>query len=269
MAQKLRDDKIGTLSQSSGIITMSASTSIPVYLTIGGQQYKITSSLSRTISTDISMGINQLYMIYAVRNSGNTELRISSNVNSTGPSGFASWLLVGAFYSNGSNVFGGFVTITGIPMSDEISYSPTLQSSGGGNITLNATGVINPYGYWQRIGNQMKMYAGFRNGTAGTATGTAGGVMIGLPSGLTGTTSRSSDGNFGTAVGAGPGYIPAVGSANYSWYFVYNGVTLSPIKLGTGSVLSVSDIVAQTSLNLDVTFGMLTPAWTNTPLKDL
>lgn len=269
MAQKLRDDKIGALSHSGGAIVMAASSSVPAYLTIGGQQYKITSSLNRTIATDLSMGVNQLYMVFAVRNAGNTELRISANVNSTGPSGFVSWKLVGAFYSNGSNVFGGFVNIEGVPMSQEITYLPSLQSSGGGNITLNATGIIPPYGYWQRIGNQLKMYAGFRNGTAGTASGAAGGVMIGLPSGFSGTTSRSSDGNFGTAVGAGPSYIAASGSANHSWYFVYNGQTLSPIKLATGSVLSVADLLAQTSLNLDVTFGMLSPVWTNTPLKDL
>jgi len=110
MAQKLRDDKIGVLSHSGGIITLSASTSSITWLTIGGQQYKVTSSLNRTIVTDVTLTLQNLYMVYAVRNAGNTELRISTNVNSIGPSGFSSWKLVGAFYTNTSATFNGLVS---------------------------------------------------------------------------------------------------------------------------------------------------------------
>ncbi|OQW46488.1 MAG: hypothetical protein A4S09_16355 [Proteobacteria bacterium SG_bin7] len=261
MPQKLFEDKIGLLSHSAGSITLAASR-----LTIGGQQY-VTTSLTRAIATDLTMTANTLYMIYAVLNSGVVELRFSANVNSSGPAGFTAWKLVGAFYSNATPAFGAFVNIDGIPMSGEIAYSPSLQSSGGGNITLNATGVISPYGYWQRIGNQLKMYAGFRNGTGGTATGAAGGIMLGLPSGIVGTSNRASDGNFGTFVASGGGYKGGPGADTHDWYFVSNGTTLTPIRPLSGSVLAVADLVAQYSLNVDTTFGIA--AWSNTPLKDL
>lgn len=122
MGQRQVADKIGTLTGGTSI-TLGAST-----LTIGGQQYRNTSSISRLISTDVTLVANGLYMIYAVNNLGNIELRISSNVNSVGPSGFLSWKLVGAFYANGvtgSIAFGSFVNIEGAPTSDWITWTPT------------------------------------------------------------------------------------------------------------------------------------------------
>lgn len=108
MGQKLREDKLGTLSHSSGIITMAASTSSPAWLTIGGQQYKVTSNLARTITSDVTLSANSNYYVYAVSVSGAPQLRISTNANSVGPAGFSSWRMVGNFLSNGSSAFGGF-----------------------------------------------------------------------------------------------------------------------------------------------------------------
>ncbi len=132
MAQVLFADKIGTLSHGSGIITLTASC-----LTIGGQQYVNTTSLSRTISTDVTLAANVLYMIYAVRNAGNTELRISTNVNSIGPAGFLSWKLVGAFYSNNLTVplFGSFVNIEGVPSTSLMDIDVTSPNSSWTSVT--------------------------------------------------------------------------------------------------------------------------------------
>lgn len=110
MAQKLFDDKIGNLTHAGGTITIA-----PSIITVGGQQYRTTSPLSRPIVSDVVLAANSLYMVFAVLVSGVVELRISSNVNSVGPSGFAAWKLVGAFYSNGNSpiAFGSFVNIKG------------------------------------------------------------------------------------------------------------------------------------------------------------
>lgn len=102
MGQILQADSIGALSHSSGVITLAASR-----LTIGGQQY-VTSSLNRTISTDVTMTANTRYQIFAVVSGGVVSLRISTNENSVGPSGFSSWKLVGSFQSNRLSVFGSF-----------------------------------------------------------------------------------------------------------------------------------------------------------------
>lgn len=97
MAQKLFNDKIGTATHSTGVISLAASK-----LTIGGQQYITTSSVSRTITNDVTLAANTLYMVYAVISGGAVALRISTNVNSVGPAGFSSWKLVGAFDTDGT-----------------------------------------------------------------------------------------------------------------------------------------------------------------------
>lgn len=108
MGQKIREDKVGALSHNSGNITMTALESNPAWLTIGGQQYKIISSLSRAISLDVTLAANTGYQVFAVVSNGVASLRISTNNNDTGPSGFAVWKLVGSFISNGSAAFGSF-----------------------------------------------------------------------------------------------------------------------------------------------------------------
>ena len=128
MGQKLREDRIGTLSHSSGTITLG-----PSVLTIGGQQYVTTSSVSRTISSDVTMTNFSRYMIYAVVVSNIVQLRISSNLNSVGPAGFNRWKLVGAFYVDGATVpaFGEFTNIEGAPSSQKIFlryFSTAAQS---------------------------------------------------------------------------------------------------------------------------------------------
>lgn len=84
-------DKIGALSESGGSLFLSPST-----LTIGGQQYRTTSTISIMLS---SLTANRRYQVFAVINSGNVELVTSLNNNDVGPAGYTAWKLVGAFYT--------------------------------------------------------------------------------------------------------------------------------------------------------------------------
>lgn len=108
MGQKVREDKIRTLSHGSGVITMAASEISPAWLTIGGQQYFITSNLSRTITLDVTLVASTNYQIFAVVSGGVPQLRISTNSDSVGPSGFTFWKTIGGFFTNTSAGFGGF-----------------------------------------------------------------------------------------------------------------------------------------------------------------
>lgn len=154
-------DKIGTLGHSSGIVTLNAPTGqLFNVITIGGQQYRV-GSLSRTISSDVTLSANLLYMVFAVVSGGVVLLRISSNFNSVGPVGFTAWKLVGAFYANGitGNIaFGSFITIEGVPTSDWITWTPT------GTWT---TGIWR--GRKMRIGPNMHYHAGIN--LTGTPSG--------------------------------------------------------------------------------------------------
>jgi hypothetical protein len=163
MGQKLQNDKIGTLSQSSGIITMAATSSSPSYLSIGGQQYQVTASLSRTITTDVTLTAKNLYHIYAVVSGGVVDLRISANVNSVGPSGFTSWLLIGAFYSTSSSTFDNFINKTGRILTTQYSPGAGTHNVIPYTIRLKAT-VIGAGGGGSGAGS-------FSGGTAGTVGG--------------------------------------------------------------------------------------------------
>jgi len=124
MAQKLRDDKIGTLQHSAGNIQMIASLSNPAYLTIGGQQYKVTSTLVVALPAMTSL---TRYQVYAVQSGGVVSLVISQNENSVGPAGYTRWKLIGSLMANGltSVSFGSFINIKGAPMSLPVDFTPT------------------------------------------------------------------------------------------------------------------------------------------------
>lgn len=105
MAQILFKDKIGTLSEAAGVISL-ASGSI---LTIGGQQYTTSAILQVTPS---SLTVNSWYRIYAVESGGAVSLVVDTNNNSTGPSGQSAWKLVGHFYSDSVGAVVGVVAAT-------------------------------------------------------------------------------------------------------------------------------------------------------------
>ncbi len=137
MAQKIRDDKIGALSHSAGNILMAASIASPAYLTIGGQQFKVTTQLSVAVG---SLTANTRYQIYAVQSAGVVSLVISLRENSLGPVGYSRWKLVGSILSNYLGAFGAFINIKGVPRCAQFDNGPIgLQATGGGAVKGTTT----------------------------------------------------------------------------------------------------------------------------------
>lgn len=270
MAQKLFDDKIGLISHSGGIISLAASR-----LTIGGQQY-ITSQISRTISSDLTMTATNQYMVYAVRNSGNTELRISSNVNSIGPAGFSSWKLVGAFLTNSSSAWGAFVTIEGVPTSETfllgtISITATTTPPTKGTTLQDAH-------YVQRVGDRLIGTFKYRQNAAGSA----GSGSYVIQTGFTIDTGKVLTGNVGGAEAPVGDSFFTGGGANP----IYNGnstVLASPLGIimsgqQNGDVVNTYDqfgtsaastTFANTNQEWGGDYNVPISTWSRIPLKDL
>lgn len=142
MGFKQGEDKIGTLTQNAGTISLAAS-----LLTIGGQQYR-TAALSRLISTDLTMTANVLYIVYAILNGSTVELRVSANMNSVGPAGFSAWCIVGAFVSGSTSAFASFIPITGLPILNA-NYTSNTTVTLNANVQghMDATGIVaDPFG---------------------------------------------------------------------------------------------------------------------------
>lgn len=118
MGQVLLQDKITTLSESSGTITLASG----ARLTIGGQQFVTSSAIN--VAADLSSAITR-YQIFAVESSGVVSLVISTNENSVGPAGEVAWKLVGSYFSGDVGNFGSFVTIDGTPETLTFNYTPT------------------------------------------------------------------------------------------------------------------------------------------------
>jgi hypothetical protein len=93
MGQVLKPEKFIVTKVSASEISLGAGSAV----TIGGQQYTLSSSISLLLS---GLTVNSLYMVYAVMSSGVMTLVASTNVNSVGPSGYSSWKLVSAFYAD-------------------------------------------------------------------------------------------------------------------------------------------------------------------------
>lgn len=167
MGQKLFTDKIGTLSHITGNIQMAASSASPAYLTIGGQQYKVTTTLSIALP---AMSANTRYQVFAVLSGGSPALVISQNENSVGPSGATSWKLLGSLYSNGMSpvTFGSFVSAEGVPQSEWIRFLSTKT-----NFTTSAE-----YCFWRLIGDSVEYKYMYVLNAAPTGT-----IYISTPSG--------------------------------------------------------------------------------------
>lgn len=99
MAQVIKKDNFKNyLTYSAPNISLAAN----AVVTIGGQQYTLTSAASIALS---GLTANTRYQVYAVVTSGAVSLVYSINENSVGPVGYSSWKLVGSFLSNGSSTF--------------------------------------------------------------------------------------------------------------------------------------------------------------------
>lgn len=178
MGQVLKKDKIGALSENSGTITLE-----PSVLTVGGQQYQ-TSTLTRLIADDVTLTAVTRYQIYAVVDSSNVVLRISTNENSVGPSGFTSWKLVGSFYSDGlSSVgFGDFVNITGTPETGPIPFEMEVQA-----VTTDPSKSNSPdrdEAFFVRNGRKVSFSYNFQASTGTGGTAGSGTYMFQLPGNL-------------------------------------------------------------------------------------
>lgn len=162
MGQILFQDKIGALTNSGSNILMAASSSAPAYLTIGGQQYAVTSQLS---VAKPSLTANARYQVFAVQSAGVVSLVISQNENSTGPAGFSSWKLVGCFRANGlaSVAFGSFINIVGIPKSDVIGYLPVFTNLGT---------VVSIEMFYSTNGKNCEIHGKYTMGTGAAALAT-------------------------------------------------------------------------------------------------
>lgn len=264
MGQKLRDDKIGTLSHSSGVITLGAS-----YLTIGGQQY-ITGTLNRTITADVTLVANNLYMIYAVLSSGVPDLRVSANLNSVGPAGFSSWKLVGAFYANGlsSVSLGSFVNIKGVPKTE----NPIVTV-----ITWSISGfAVSPVGAWDRDGRTFGMSHGFtKDGSAGVGGGS---LAVNMPANLPSVAGANNALAPGTELvqinggNVGNTAFSSLTGAVSDWtgvemYAVGSTFQFLTQPTGTGSLIN-SNVLANSIVQGNVR-GIPLTSWSNTALEDL
>jgi hypothetical protein len=209
MGQILQADKIGTMSQSAGIVTMAASSSVPSYLTIGGQQYQITASLTRTITSDVTLTLQNLYHVYAVVSAGVVVLRISTNLNSVGPAGFTSWKLVGAFYTDTAAAFNAFVSTKSITPSTTVTVTSTSP----------VTYVVPP-----KAALRVRMCGGgggsVGSGTAGGSVSSGGGTTT-FGSILTAT--GGTGGTFGSSGGAGGSWIIGAGAVGFGMEGTYGG----------------------------------------------
>ena len=271
MGQILQADSIGALSHSSGVITLQASR-----LTIGGQQYVTTSSINRTISTDLVMTLNNLHMVYAVISGGTVQLRISTNVNSIGPAGFTAWKLVGAFYSNGNSAFGSFVNIEGVPKSAPFFAGEARLFIGGTLVTNKGVVTIDEVHIY-RHGETMHMEWRFQKDSTGQSL--TGAYEIAPPQfGSVPTAYQIDESKIASLVGInfvrtmGHGWWGNTGIAydvliNYVGGNVIRGAKSdgTNTEMNTTSVNWLGQSIHYYGLNVEFPVSQ----WNNTPLKDL
>lgn len=265
MGQILQQDKIGALSHSAGIITLA-----PSVLTIGGQQYS-TSSLNRTIATDITMTANSRYQIFAVLISGVVNLRISVNQNSVGPAGFTNWKLVGSFYANGMSpvAFGSFVNIKGVPKTENPVRFLSVFRGAVSDPTKGTT--TRDQAFWEQNGKEEIVNLEYVQTTVGGAG--SGDYNLELPSGHTFDTNFTSLDNSAPRGSLGDCGIRQSGTiligkchtgngANRIWATFYNpGV--NSWSSGASTFATANYEISMTDLRFQNT------TFSNTPIEDL
>ena len=249
MGSFLGEEKIGALSHLGGVITLQPST-----VRVGGRMIRA-GALSRTIATDVTLTANSLYMIFLVLVGGSPQLRISSNFNSVGPSGFAGWGLVGGFYSNGSSTFGSFIAdISGVPRTGEISFDANINSQG--------LGILNPMLMnWSRHGDRFKA-----NGVLHVGTRTGVEARIGMP--FSPLTSQGATNQLCGTIGFGGNTAVTYGlivTTGNSWVIpTFNSSGANGMNTGVLGTQIFTD-GAKISPHWEIPI----QGWSNTPLKDL
>ena len=147
-------------------------------ITIGGQQYRIASTLTLTIPGSLDIGTfsvtHELYYVYAVASTAGVVTLVASLAGpSTGPAGSTGrYTLVGAIYAtDASNVIGSTVAIIGPATTDFRSFVPTFVAMG--TVTIH-------YAEWRRDGDTIQIRARW---VTGTITGSV--ASMALPAGIT------------------------------------------------------------------------------------
>lgn len=135
--------------------------------------------------------------------------------------------------------------------SNLVAFTPALATSGGGAVTLNATGKTAPQGAWWRQGSQMFVTVSFKNGSGGGATGNAGDVQISVPS-TPDTTQMFTNVGFGYFCGSGE-YLNGATYPGRSTASV-SGSSFILNKIGAGGAYQVSDIILSSSMNVQGNF---------------
>lgn len=251
MPQILLPDNIPPLVKASSTTCTLASTHLgqPTRIKIGGQQYKLSSTLTLNTATTGLGGLDtgslstiQLWYVYACANtSGVVGLVASQTSPSSGPSGFTNrYTLVGAFYTNGSSQVGSTVTIDGTAKTEWISFIPTIKGTGGDP----SLGVSpSQFGTFMRDGDTIEVQSGIVGGASGTSIGT-GAYYWPLPGSLTVDVAKSSDGVSGNPP-VGIASKADAGGASYVEYQVY----FTSSTTSTGPVLadSVGNLISATN----------------------
>ncbi len=138
----------------------------------------ITAVMGTKVYTVVTSGLaaNTRYQLYIVP--GGT-LVYSTNENSVGPAGYASWILVGAFYANGQVAvsFGSFISsLYDAPTTGPILFDPSVSSFG----TLSSYTFI-----WTRNASRCRIEFAFQGATAAAST-----ALVGVPHAASTSTGR-------------------------------------------------------------------------------
>ena len=250
-------EKIGSISHASGVITLG-----PSHVRVGGLGVTV-DSLTYTVS---GLTADSLYMLYLVLNAGTPQLVASTNFNSVGPTGYSSWALVGAFYTNNSSQFGAFVTIEGTPVSDWATFTPTLYADTS-NPNLGSSGVAQ--GTYKRIGNLIYVTNFFKFDGTGISNG-SGAFYVVAPLSLTVDGSILTELNY--IVGHGKTYDASNinNSKDYQCLIniTNNRIYLADIEAGWANISSSYPSSWTATSHLDLIYQIPIVDWDNTPLKD-
>lgn len=186
MGQILLPENIPSLVRASGTSLTLAPTSNgqSTRLTIGGQQFALSATLTLTTSGTGANGLDagalgaiQLWYVYAVVNQSSFAVALvaSQTAPSAGPampSGYGTaYKLVGAFYTDGSSTVGSTVPITGTATTSWMSYTPVCSW------VTNST----PSGSWRRNGDSVEI----KDSVTLTGAPNATGLTFTPPAGLT------------------------------------------------------------------------------------
>jgi hypothetical protein len=170
------------------------------------------------------------------------DYRLIFHITSTNASGWD--FIFDSVHVGTANLIPGFIS------SKSTSYTPTLTTSGGGSITLNSTAKQDPSGSWQRIGNRIRVFFNVRNGTGGAASGSAGTVRFGLPSGIVLDTTNivPTTGTAYTLDGAVQLYTASGFITTDAYIISASDGYIVFTKPSSGSYLAVSDLAAAASI---------------------